>query len=353
MDNCTTFQRDGFVVLRDLLPAALVRAFAASASHYLTQRGPRVLDMRRVFPSSFWGGGTYVGDVRTDVWLRPLFQLVHGSARLQSALAAVLGGPARFLHRNELVADRLLSWHRDRLDGELLAFTGGLDPWDDANGTASARYAIVAVGLFLQDHANDSLGLVVQPGTHANAIGQPPHCVARASQLVGRLNAMPNTSTAGTRREAASASARCAREAAVTVRTRLGDAVIFDTRAVHRSGTSAAARALKARAHRAMPAPRTAAPSAGPARGGDGDGYRMLMTLSYGASGPCVHCDAHARALRLRNRLLTDASLCNLTLGTGSRDSAGRRCVRRLVAAELDGENGVGGRGRRPQGGFM
>ena len=66
---------------------------------------------------------------------------------------------------------------------------------------------------------------------------------------------------------------------------------------------------------------------------------RKLLTLSYGA--PSAFSDAHERAMAMRNRLLTDGTLCNRSLGlqasgkTKTQWRFERRCVNRAVADDL------------------
>ena len=84
---------------------------------------------------------------------------------------------------------------------------------------------------------------------------------------------------------------------------------------------------------------------------------RSLLTLSYGLRGPqCGHfCRAHERALKMRYRLLTRRSMCNMTkiqaagvaLGAGIVSGKGltpservlnagiRQCVRDAVARDI------------------
>ena len=48
-EEATALQREGYLVLRGLLPPQQVGAFAEATGRYLAGRGPRVLDMRRVW----------------------------------------------------------------------------------------------------------------------------------------------------------------------------------------------------------------------------------------------------------------------------------------------------------------
>ena len=142
--DASSFHDRGYLVLHGLLPAAVVSELHSAAERYIQQRGPRLLNVTTVFGknvddySSF-----YIPDIRSEPPLRHLFQMCDESQRLQSALSEILGKGVRFLGRNELVINHFLSWHRDMLQGDLMAYTRDLDPWLDS-------YQIVAVSVFLQ-----------------------------------------------------------------------------------------------------------------------------------------------------------------------------------------------------------
>jgi len=163
------------------------------------------------------------------------------------------------------------------------------------------------------------LGLAVHPGTHRRAATTPP------------------------------------RKGGLTLDSRRGDAIIFDTRLWHRSGHqfSADKAAKQLRAHKAdAPPADTAKRSSVP--------MRSLLTLSYGVlsehgSGrhphPNLFSIAHAKAIRMRNQLVTNrVPGCNVTLpqaalalGTvrtrpndrSAMENEALRCVRRAIDADI------------------
>lgn len=303
------FRDHGYVVLRNLLPPALVDELHLAVSHYVAQRGPRALPMSRAFALRDEGyDPVFISDVRSEPALSNAYTLAAGSPLLRATLSDVFNGRrAAFLGRNEIVVNRLLNWHRDMLDGELGAYTAGMDPW-----SSSSSYSIVAVAIFLQDHMTDRLGLVLQPGTHRHE--------------------------------------RASRRRGVTISSRRGDAIIFDTRLWHRSGQLLAAtvleRTLKHESHsrRSAAAPRgdtSTRPSL--SRRLPSEKLRALLTLSYGVRGSAFSA-AHEDAMRMRYRLLTDPALCNITLGLRTRPrsttppaehAAAVLCVRSAVANDM------------------
>ena len=193
------FREYRYMVLRGLLQPAQVAALSDALALYVERRGSRVFNLSDVFlvsetkPRCSW----FIPDIRSEPGpLADLFTLVDRSPQLRGTLETLLGGGAvRFLGRNEVLINRFLPWHRDKLDGALAAYTRAMDPW-------RSGYPVVTVGLFLQDHARDRLGLVVQPGTHrVRADGPyPPNHTHRV------------------------------------ISSQLGDALVWDTRLWHRSG---------------------------------------------------------------------------------------------------------------------
>jgi len=383
------FREYGYMVLRGLLQPAQVAALSDALALYVERRGSRVFNLSDVFlvsetkPRCSW----FIPDIRSEPGpLADLFTLVDRSPQLRGTLETLLGGGAvRFLGRNEVLINRFLPWHRDKLDGALAAYTRAMDPW-------RSGYPVVTVGLFLQDHARDRLGLVVQPGTHrVRADGPyPPNHTHRV------------------------------------ISSQLGDALVWDTRLWHRSGVESwselAERRLKRAEHgscstAAMPRARrgaaTAAAAGTSAGGRNSSGslgsvigsvtgsaaaadyrvarptgspfgrkqgergqiqhsqslsrshltikptMRSLLTLSYGprncfddahngawGEGACRFARAHESAMRMRYRLMVEP---NALCGERGRNDA--VCVRRTILDDmrrihlLDGHGGRGSRG--------
>lgn len=276
-----TLQRDGYTVLRRLLPPEVVDDFGARVDRYVQQRGPRLRRMADIGWSTR-KDALYLPDVQSEPTLRPLFTECNRRLQSHTALTELFAPrPVRFLQRNEININHMLPWHRDGVQGELAAYTLALKPWSEQRG----GHPIVGVALFLEDHHNDSMAMLIRRGSHK---------VAMADSNYGEE---------------------------ATVHTRRGDAIIFDTRAWHRSGKGGGGAGQRF------------------ARWQSARGHRKLLTLSYGA--PSAFADAHERAMRMRNRLLSEPSLCNLSLGIAVRGvppataELQRACVRRAVQGEL------------------
>jgi hypothetical protein len=307
-------------VLRDLLPSRMVGELAEAVDHYVMQRGARVTNMSKapiVLPPPMQSvretthTSWFIADPRSapdEPALRHLVASVDANARLRATLSEILGSErVRFLGRNELLVNRLLSWHRDMLDGALAAYTRHLNPWRLSDG-----YSILAVVLFLQDHSKDRMGLVVKPGTHT-------------------LEAINATSHPG----------------GVVIGSGLGDAIVFDTRLWHRSGHSQVAIRHGYRMHwleRASHAPSKATRRLAPR-------HRALLTVSYGLPGSAF-ARAHEAAMAMRYKLLTDARVCNATRERASRIEWAKvgRCVKRVVARDVRAQTHAQSRTEGPAG---
>ena len=137
-------------------------------------------------------------------------------------------------------------------------------------------YGIVNVAVYLEDHEHNDWGLVVQPGSHRSA---------------------------------------SARGSPTSLRTRKGDAVIFDLRITHRGGfTGSAGRG---------PSPRNGS-------------HRTLVSIGYGLE-HSLHTQAFERGMMMRNLLLSSEE-CGFSMRN--------ECAMRKAAEDLKARP-VGGPPRR------
>jgi len=305
------YKKHGYTIVRGLWRRAVVADLQERVHRLLDEYAldpqPRgsstgLLKVRAVFGSRFAEDAAYIAHVREHPRLRRLFEASDASPQLQHFLQLVLrSGNIRFLQRNELLMNHRLTWHRDALQSHLRAYTNTLDPWL-VHGRPTQNYTrqhpirpIATVAIFLEDHVDDRMGLAFSDSSHVDTDSPMP-------APPGRCSGAPPAAHNGrgynrTWRE-------CQKH--VVVSSRAGDAVVFDTLTWHRSGMT-----LWNSSFRADGSWRT-----GPQH------RRLLLTLSYGA--PSAFSDAYEHAMRMRNRLLTDASLCKLTLESACARDAGK-----------------------------
>lgn len=69
----------------------------------------------------------------------------------------------RFCHHNDIGIDRIVSWHKDQLNGKYRNLYEKTNIWDNK---AIKNYKILKVLIYLEDHSNNDNGLKLIPGTH-------------------------------------------------------------------------------------------------------------------------------------------------------------------------------------------
>lgn len=85
--------------------------------------------------------------------------------KLITALDGVFNGKNyRFCSHNDIGINRIVGWHKDRLNGEYAKYQS-IDIWSDYKGE---KHQIVKVLIYLESHANDNSGLKLVPGSHVN-----------------------------------------------------------------------------------------------------------------------------------------------------------------------------------------
>ena len=202
---------DGYVVLRGLLAEAEVDMMAGVATRYLDRGGKKKLDAGNIFGN---GVGYHLPDIQGDKGLRAIFDAVHGKPALHRLLQRELG-EYRFIGRNELNVDRYVGWHRDGLNGAVGRYQAALDDWssymDSQHGNTS--YGVVNLAVYLEGHADDTLGLVLRPSSHVSPRAEWGVWteVSRRRSRAARTSRSPNA-------EASTVARRCARSRSVPAR---------------------------------------------------------------------------------------------------------------------------------------
>ena len=149
--------------------AAALGYVRAGGSNVRDGRGQRILDGIRPTP------GYTVFGVRSIPQLTQLFDIAFSKRAVHAALEALYGSSTayRFMFRNELLVDRPIGDHRDRLGGAPQVFEANLDPWTpDKHGNTQE---LVNVAMYLQDHNEDDGALCLRPGSHRRPL-EPSSC---------------------------------------------------------------------------------------------------------------------------------------------------------------------------------
>jgi hypothetical protein len=220
-DALARFER-GFVAIPSLVPRERALNIAGYLDEHVSVHGDRYANM-------FNGesmGGWYISDCFQVPELAHLLDVVTSDRRLMDFLAAQLGGDFHLLERSEMYIGRHSGWHSDVLYGPLQQYEAHLDrtlyhddrfwgPEANSNRTHAGRQIIgsniLTVAVYFRDHDTDFKGLTVIPNTHSNQTEWE-----RAERLLRSDEHHTNQLKSE------------------HVLTRAGDAVVFDSRLLHK-----------------------------------------------------------------------------------------------------------------------
>lgn len=299
-DVHATYTANGFFVMPRLLSKLQVNELASVVHSYVHRGGPL---LRKNAAHSGYGpsrGGWIVLDFPSEPALFPLLAAVDESAAFHDALRGMFRGREyRLLSRNDVYVDYATGWHYDSLQRShrlFYTFNGAAQLYPHlCSGPRDAPHHIVTVAVYLQTHADNADGLNVQ----------------------------------------ALRTATCTRNRTATVRTQLGDVVVFDTRLLHRGKLELS----------------------NPLFGtGPSVAHRSLYTLTYGTAS--CWSDGFERAHHARNSVMNNASRCGLAMDEARPRGHARsgcessvyfdECVRFMKELKLRNETATQGQ-RRPR----
>lgn len=118
---------------------------------------------------------------------------IKDNSKIHNTLNEIFNGSDyRFCSHNDIGINRIVGWHKDKLNGEVAKYET-IDIWSNYEGE---KHEIVKVLVYLQDHSNNNDGLKIVPG----------------SQNIRQIKT----------------------NGSIQLRPSLGDVVIFDQRITHR-----------------------------------------------------------------------------------------------------------------------
>lgn len=305
------YRERGYLVLPRLFEPERARELSEIVRSYLSDRGDRgaahayMMNGRRL-------GGWFVPGIERIPALRDFEAGVARDERLAKLLAGLLGDDFALLERSEIYVSRVGNWHADDLYGAFDLYAAAL-PYVDGTwcpergppdlppmarpnvrgakrpatpgeicaagrefgfgkgttfwaGEGGERRDIATVAVYLEDHEADDGGLSIAPRTHANA--------TRHIEMLDRLDPYRKASLD---------------EGATpfdVIKSRPGDAVVFDSRSVHRGARSRYADFTRDLAR----------------------SRRTVASFSFGRRNAVS--EAFSRGMRFRTDLLVNASLC-------------------------------------------
>ena len=119
--------------------------------------------------------------------------LLKDNVNIHNVLKEIYNGNNyRFCSHNDIGINRLVGWHKDKLNGEVSKYET-VNIWSEHNGE---KHEIIKVLIYLEDHSKNNDGLKVVPGSH----------------LTSKINP----------------------EGYIQLNPKIGDVIIFDQRITHR-----------------------------------------------------------------------------------------------------------------------
>lgn len=147
----TSFRKDGFVVIRDLISPEEIHRWRTQINELSNVHDADFEEMVRGTPRKW----TMPGGVAA----RPEFQDLIFDERILAAVRAVLGDEVRYMHHNDLHAGfGSPGWHRDSVNREC----GIGSDFDESD----APYRLVRVAFYLQTFQESGFKMGFAPGTH-------------------------------------------------------------------------------------------------------------------------------------------------------------------------------------------
>ena len=303
------YESRGYFVLPHLVDAERVAEMSERVLAHLRATG----EAHKYMMNGKKLGGWFIPGIERIAALRDFEHEIAHDERLAKLLSAILGDDFALLERSEIYVSRVGNWHADDLYGAFDLYSNHLsfvsDLWCPGGGRAPALPPMVrpnvrgrkapfatddevcaaglefgfgkgttfwaedrgearrvtTVGLYLEDHGFDDGGLSIAPHTHANA--------TRHADVLARLDPYDPRH----RPEAETPYDQ--------IHSRPGDAVVFDSRLIHRG-----ARETYADHERT------------------GTNRRTVVSFSFGRRNALS--EAFSRGMRFRTDMLVNASIC-------------------------------------------
>lgn len=152
MENKEKLKNDGYFILKNVFSYDEIKHYRGVILNYIKKNGT----IRN-------SGGITIPDFIKHTELDDISQLKHNE-KINEELNDLFDGDYRFCSHNDIGINRIVSWHKDKLNGHFAKYETQ-DIWGEYNGE---KHEIVKVLLYLQDHSNNNDGLKIVPGSHLN-----------------------------------------------------------------------------------------------------------------------------------------------------------------------------------------
>lgn len=175
-------QDNGFLVISDVFSVEETNSFRREVDNFLKRPNQNQN-----------AGGITIPDFIIHSEFKETKKIIY-HPKINAILKDIFNGNNfRFCHHNDIGVNRIVEWHKDKLNGPYASYET-IDIWSTTE--SGEQHEIVKVLIYLEDHANDSDGLKLVPGSHLQREVDP--------------------------------------KGFIQLRPKLGDVIIFDQRITHR-----------------------------------------------------------------------------------------------------------------------
>lgn len=148
------FWNNGFIVIKNIFSNEQISIFKKE-----------ILDYNAKNKNIKNAGGITIPDFINKNGFENL-KKIKDNTKINNALKEIFkGNNYRFCSHNDIGINRIVGWHKDKLNGEYAKYET-VNIWDTYQGE---KHEIVKVLIYLQDHSNNNDGLKLVPKSHLNS----------------------------------------------------------------------------------------------------------------------------------------------------------------------------------------
>ena len=145
-------QENGFLVISNVFSFEDINSFRSEVGEFLKRPNQNQN-----------AGGITIPDFMIHQEFKETKQIINNE-KINFVLKDIFSGDNyRFCSHNDIGVNRIVGWHKDKLNNKYANFET-TDIWSTTE--SGEQHEIVKVLIYLEDHANDSDGLKVVPGSH-------------------------------------------------------------------------------------------------------------------------------------------------------------------------------------------
>ena len=145
MDSKEFYDKNGYIILKNIFSEKQIDEYKQEILLYIKNN--------KTIKNA---GGITIPDFIKQSTLSKT-ALIKENTQINNKLQELLGSNYRFCSHNDIGINRVVGWHKDKLNGEVSKYET-VDIWSEYNGQ---KHEIVKVLIYLQDHSNNNDGLKI------------------------------------------------------------------------------------------------------------------------------------------------------------------------------------------------